>query len=112
LHNAQSFLPIVVSLERKDDSLVPSHIWIFPAFYSVDRSATIPQVLADSFDKDHDYSTAEYVFELSIYLTDSSDLPSTLAMAKKLAVSFPQIVWLNLWFQRRCDIVSFLFDHR
>ena len=45
---------------------------------------------------------------LSIYLIDSSDIPSIYALAKEMAVYFPQISWLNLWFERRCNIVSFL----
>ena len=51
---------------------------------------------------------ADSVRELSIYLIDSSDLPSIYALAKDMAVSFPEINWLYLRFERRCDIVSFL----
>lgn len=113
LHDAQSYIPMIVSMERKDSSLIPSHIYIFPAFYSFDRCVTIPQVLAQTFSKDHDDAAAEDVFELSIYMTDSSDLPSIRAIAKEMAVTFPQICWLNLMFKTRCDIVSsFLVDHR
>jgi hypothetical protein len=79
---------------------------IFPAFYSVDRRATIPQVLAQSFSKEkYDYK-AEYVSDLAIYLIDSSDMPSIRALAKDMAVTFPNIDWLNLWFK----IVSFLYS--
>ena len=48
------------------------------------------------------------VYDLSIYLIDSSDIPSIYALVKDMTVSFPQIGWLNLWFERRCEIVSFL----
>ena len=50
---------------------------------------------------------AESVRRLSIYLIDSSDMPSISALAKDMAVSFPQIDWLDLIFERRCEIVSF-----
>jgi hypothetical protein len=111
LHDAQLFLPIVLTLDREGFTPGPDHISIFPAFYSVDRRATIPQVLAQSFCKDQgNYMLAKAgsVRELSIYLIDSSDMPSISALAKGMAVSFPQIAWLNLYFERRCEIVSFL----
>ena len=112
LHNTQLFLPIIITLQREHCSLqFPDHISIFPAFYSVDRRATIHQVLAHSLCKDQgDYmlAKADKVNKLSIYLIDSSDMPSIFALAKDMAVIFPQIGWLNLWFERRCEIVSFL----
>jgi hypothetical protein len=84
-------------------------------FYSVDRrtTVTISQVLTQSFCKDNLKSKymlaqAERVRKLSIYLIDSSDMPSIYALAKDMAVSFPRIGWLDLWFERRCEIVSFL----
>ena len=49
------------------------HINIFPAFYSVDRWATMHQVLAQSFRKNQDNFTAsiaDIIIELSIYLID------------------------------------------
>ena len=110
LHNAQLFLPIVLILERMYCIPFPDHIRIFPAFYSVDRRATIPQVLAESFCKDQGnymVAKAESVRKLSIYLIDSSDMPSISALSKDMAVSFPQIDWLDLIFERRCEIVSF-----
>ena len=70
------------------------------------------QVLAESFCKDQGsylVANAENVYKLSIYLIDSSDLPSISALAKNMAVRFPRIGWLHLWFERRCEIVSFLF---
>jgi hypothetical protein len=76
-------------------------IGIYPAFYSVDPRAAIPQVLAQ-------LSKAENDIYLSIYLVDSSDIPSIYALAKDMAVSFPRIYYLNLIFERRCEIVSFL----
>ena len=52
---------------------------------------------------------ADNITQLSIYLIDSSDMPSI--NAQDMAVSFPRVDWLNLWFKRRCEIVS-LFDCR
>ena len=109
--NAQMFFPIVFALKHRYSILNKrnyKYITLFyPMFYSVDRRATIPQVLAQSFCKDHNYKGAN-VRALAIYLIDSSDLPSIYALVKDMAVRFPQIVALNLWFERRCDIVSFL----
>ena len=111
MHNAQLFLPIILTLGSEDGTRFYHHVGIFPAFYSVDRRATIPQVLAQSFCKDQgDFmpAKAENIFHLSIYLTDSSDMPSIYALAKDMVVSFPQIARFDLWFERRCEIVSFL----
>ena len=111
LRDAQLFLPIVFSLDRLGTASISDHISIFLAFYSVDRRATIHQVLAQSFCKDQGnymLARADNVRELSIYLIDSSDMPSIYALAKGLAVSFPQVAYLNLCFERRCEIVSFL----
>jgi len=107
LHNAQLFLPIVFTLEREGGVISIDHIGIFPMFYSVDRRTTIPRVLAESFCKDQGscmLSRADSIRELSIYLNDSSDLPSIYALAKDMAVSFSRIGWLNLYFERRCEI--------
>ena len=111
LHNAKYFLPIVVMLERESFVFI-GHIGIFPSLCSADRRATIHQVLARSFCKDQGNSMvtkAENIAQLSIHLIDPSDIPSIYALAKDLAVSFPQIDWLNVRFNRRCEIVSFLF---
>jgi len=101
LHSAQLFPPIVLIFDA-------NAICIFPAFCSVDRYATIPQVLAQSFCKDQGNFVAKLQAQnirgLSIYLTDSSDMPSIRALAKDMAASFPQIRWLNLRFERRCEI--------
>ena len=102
---------MVLTLDRESFRPYPDHISIFPAFCSIDRRATIHHVLAQSFRKDQgDYmvTKVDNVTELSFYLIDSSDMPSIYALAKDLAVTFPQIGWLNLWFERRCEIVSFL----
>jgi hypothetical protein len=110
LHNAQLFLPIVLDLR-----CFSSHMRIFPAFYSVDRLLTIPQILAESFSKDQGkymLAEADMVSEISIYLIDTSDMPTIYALAKGLAVSFQRIHWLNLWFERPCEIVSFLLTGR
>ena len=110
--NAQLFLPIILTLEREGFSPYTNHIGIFPEFYSADRCATIHQVLVQSFSKDQgNYmaANADNIRELDIYLIDSSDMPSISALAKNMAVSFPQIAYLNLSFERQCEIVSFLF---
>jgi hypothetical protein len=108
LHNAQLFLPIVFLC----DYAAPYHITIFPAFYSVDRRATISPVLAKNFysrgQRDFMVFKADNVTHFTFYLIDSSDLPSIYALAKDMVVSFPQIKWLALRFEHRCDIVSFL----
>jgi hypothetical protein len=112
LHNAQLFLPIVFIWDFTRD-----YIAIFPAFYSVDRRTTISQVFAQFYKNLYSRGQDDYmhananVTKLSIYLIDSSDLPSIYALTKDMAVSFPQIKWLNLWFEHRCEIVSFLLDH-
>ena len=114
LRDAQLFLPIVLTLDR--DSFLPFHgsISIFPVFCSVDGRATIHQVLAQSFCKDQDnYSMltkadGSSFYELSIYLINSSDIPSIYALLKDMAVIFPQIGLLYLWFERQCEIVSLL----
>ena len=59
---------------------------------------------------------ADKIREMSIYLIDSSDMPSIHALVKDMTVNFPQIDSLNLFFERRCKIVSFLlavndYDH-
>jgi len=105
LHNAQSFLPIVFICDFAD----PYYISIFPAFYSVDRRSTISQVLTQFYSNFHskgqgDYKLAEIVTKLIIYPIDSSDMPSIYALAKDMAVGFPQINCLELWFERRCEI--------
>ena len=115
LHNAQLFLPIVLMLERISFYSVCGHISIFPAYYAVDRRATIHQALAQSFNNDKgvyrlQVTKADDIRELSIYLIDSSDMPSVYALVKDMVVSFPQISWLNLWFERRCEIVSLLLS--
>jgi len=106
-NNAELFLPIVLMLQRESFTPYPDHISIFPAFYSVDRCATMNQVLVQSFSKEQDaymVASADNVRELSFYLFDSSDIPFISALAKNMAVSFPHIGYLNLSFERRCEI--------
>ena len=89
----------------------PTIFVFFPAFCSVNRYAAISPLLAQSFCKDQGnflVVKAEDIRGLSIYLTDSSDIPSIRALAKDMAASFPKIRFLCLWFERRCEIVSFL----
>ena len=110
LRNTQLFLPIILILERDYFTPDSDHITIFPTFYSIDRRATIHQELAQCFCKDQTsymVAKANSVLALSIFLTDSSDIPSISALAKVMAVCFPRIDWINLSFKRRCDIVSF-----
>ena len=98
-------------LERESFVFI-GHIGIFPSLCSADRRATTHQVLAQSFCKDQGTTMVstkvENIAELSIDLTDPSDMPSIYALAKDVAVSFPQIGWLNVRFNRRCEIVSFI----
>jgi hypothetical protein len=115
LHNAQIYLPIVFTLECESFLPIFHQISIFPAFYSVERCATIHQILTQYFSKDRGYymlATADRVTDLSIYLTDSSDMPTIHAIAKDMAVIFPQLGWLFFWFQvgGRLQIVGFLAD--
>ena len=51
---------------------------------------------------------ADNITRLSIYLINPSNLPSIYVFAKDMAVSFPRIDWLFLWFERQSEIVSFL----
>ena len=98
-------------LERKRFYAVPDHISIFPAFYSVGRRTTIRKVLTQSFCKgNYMVAGADDILELSIYMIEYaySDMSSVYGLAKDMAVSFPRIGRLNLWFERRCEIVSFL----
>jgi len=109
LDNAQLFLPIVLTMERESFTPYTDHICIFPAFYSADRCATMHQVLAQSFSKDQgNYMDAnvDNIRELDIYLIDSSDMPSITALAKNMAVTFPNIGYVNLCFEHRCEIPS------
>ena len=53
---------------------------------------------------------ADDIVELSFYLIDDSDMPSIYALAKDMAVSFPRIDRLDLWFKHRCEMVSFLLS--
>ena len=118
LHDAQLYLPIVVKWESVFISSVFEHIKIYPAFYSVSRRATIPHALAQSICKDRgncEVIKTEIVTHLSIYMIDSFDMPSVYALAEDVAEIFPRIRWLYLWFERGCEIVSFLLtvdDHR
>ena len=92
LWNAQSHLPVVVTLESSDG------IGIFPAFYSIDRHPTIHQVLAEYFDKDQSYyifTDAGKVCALSIYLFDACDLPSIQVLTKNMTMTFPKIDTFN-----------------
>ena len=99
MHNAQSYFPIVFTFAN-------AYIGIFPAFYSVDRHATIPQATAQFFHDRYRGPSARRS-HLYIYLIDYSDMASVYALTKEMTVKFPLITSLHLWFERQCDIVSF-----
>ena len=110
LHDARFYLPIVLIFDGLSPFSVPDGIRIFPALYSVDRVATIPQALAQSICKDRgDYlvTKADNVNHLTIYMIDSSDMPSVYALAKDVSEIFPRIRWIYLRFEHECEIVSF-----
>ena len=112
LHDAELFFPIIVTFERESSTGLINRISIFPSFYFGDHRATIPLLLAQSFCKDDNnymFGIAEYVHELFIYLIDPPDMPSIYALVKDTAVTFSQIRYINLFFERLCKIVSFLF---
>ena len=50
---------------------------------------------------------ADVVMDLSIYFMDSFDIPSIFALAKNLVGIFRRVFYLRLWFEGRCEIVSF-----
>jgi len=107
LHDAELSPPIIFTLEVESFLPYPDHICIFPTFYSVDRRATIPQVLAQSLFKDHGnylVTRGEDIYKLSIYLADSSDMPSISEFSRNMAVRFPQIRYLHFVFERPCEI--------
>ena len=112
-HDAQLFLPIVCVLHTVDlIGMRYHHLNIFPAFYSVNRRASIPQILARFFSKDQ-YSLIDCIIdihELSIFLVDSSDIHSIYTLAKDMTASFTENRRLNLWFKFGCEIVSFLLN--
>jgi hypothetical protein len=105
LRNAQLFLPIIFMHASASYGDTFTSITIYPAFCSVDPHAEIPQVLVQSLCRDH---KTENSTRLSVYLVDSSDIPSLYALAKDMAVSFPRFDHLYLFFERQCEIVSFL----
>ena len=100
--------------------VIPSNHLYIASLYSVDRSATIPQLLAKSFEEDRGYHVSadvdrgyhvDRVYDLSIYLIDSSDMPTVYALTSSMAWSFRRISRLNFWFERQCEIVSFLLHY-
>ena len=101
-HDAQLFRPTIFTLQC--EGYRPSSITIFPAFHSLCRIATIPQLLTKSFDE---YQSHHLEIGLSVYLTDSSDMPTIHALAKGMAGCFPRIWCLSFLFERPCEIVSF-----
>jgi len=81
---------------------------IFPAFYSLDRWATIHQVLTKYMNEERgpSYQRADVdnVVQLKIYLIDSSDMPSIYSLAKNMLESFPQIIRLYFYFQHEIPL--------
>lgn len=109
--DAQLFLPMVFTVEGNYVS--QWHIGIFPGFYNVDRIATIHQVLFESLDKDVLCAGMnEVVSQLSIYLVDSSNLPTIQALAEDMAVTLPHLTQINISFERGQNIVRFLTEHQ
>ena len=111
LHDAQFYLPIVLTFDSLSFSSIPDGIKIFPDLYSVDRRATISQALAQSICKGRSNCMvikADNIVHLSIYMIDSSDMPYVYALAKEVAEIFPRIHWLYLWFERGPKIVSLI----
>ena len=112
LQNARLHLPVIITSEssyyRDFDK-----ISIFPAFYSIDRYPAIQQALAISFDKDQGHGSytladADRVTKLSIYLIDSYDMPSIHVLIKNMTSTFSKINYLSFYFEKPCEIVSFL----
>jgi len=107
LRSAQVSLPMVFLLHPNDSNLY--RLGIFPAFYSVERIATIPELAAKSFNDDQGtgiQETVPFVDLLSIYLVDSSDMAAINTLAQNMSVVFPGLNWLNFCFERRCEITS------
>lgn len=85
-----------------------NHIAIFPVFYSADRNATNHQLLIESLNKDLTCVEMDQVYHLSIYL-NSSNMSTIRALAMDMDIIFPNIFYLNLYVERRCELepVSF-----
>jgi len=99
-YNAQLSLPMIFTLVGDYSDYIEG-LGIFPVFYSVDRNALMPQMLTEHLDtNDVD------IIHLSIYLIDSSDLATIHTLGQNMAVSFPQIIRLNFFFDSGCDIPS------
>ena len=61
---------------------------------------------------DFKVSKANNIVELCIYLIDDSEMPSIYALAKDMVVRFRGVNYLDLWFKRRCEILSFFIIDR
>ena len=114
LHNTHSPLPIIFAVGTSDSDSHHEYISIFPTFYSVDRWATMPQLLVESFNKDQGSEMRiemDRASQLSIYLIDFSDIAAIRGLAKDMATNFSQIFVLLFAFKRPCEIVvSFLYQ--
>ena len=104
-------LPVIVAL-RVDFLDGFNQISVFPIFNSIDRYPSIDQVMAESFNKleleERRPDTLTEISGLSIYLVDSSDIPSIHVLTKNMTTRFPGIIWLTFCFENPCEIVSFL----
>ena len=87
-----------------------NRISIFPPFH--DWHPTV-RFLAEAFDIDqfsYTLSDSRVIDGFSIYLVDSCDLPSIQVLAKNMAITFPNITSLKIFFENPSEkIVSFLF---
>jgi hypothetical protein len=80
---------------------------VFPTFYSVDRNAANHKILVDFLNKDLTRVERSRVSRVYLYM-NPSNMPTIHALAKDMAVIFPQILVIHLVFEYHYHIVSFL----
>ena len=112
LHNARLSglsLPVVVACVCTKSFRVGifDRFAVFPTFYSAVRNAITHQTLVDFLNKDLTRAEMNEVSHFSLYM-NPSNMPAIHALAKDMAVIFPQIVNICLIFEYRCEIVSLL----
>jgi hypothetical protein len=118
LYNAQlPSLPMVIGWTCTNEHSygVIDSFTVFPTLYSADCNATNHQILVDFLNKDLTCAEIDQVSHFALYL-NPSNIPTIHALAKDMAVIFPQIVCLYLNFECQCaseitEIVSFLLTH-
>jgi len=97
-------LPVVFSfIYTKGFEMGFDRFAIFPTFYSADRNATNHQILVDLSNKDLTHEEMKEVTHVYLYM-NPSNMPAIHALAKDMAVIFPQIVNIYLVFEYRCEI--------